>query len=144
MLVLSFDFLLYKNTFHSQMLKCCLSLPVYRDHYNSERKAEPHAAQEAVTGHKMGHPVLLRDTFHGCTSTGLYSLTIPLPHGRKPNQVPYNASPYVCDKRAYLPSQPVLHSAWFGRPLENYFTGSCQDSASLCLRHWPSLLWCVH
>lgn len=104
-----------------------------------EKEAEPHTARYAAIRRKLGHSVPLRDTFHGCTSTGLYSLTISLPHGRKPNQVPYNASPYVCDRRAYLPSQPVLHSAWFGRPLENYFTGSWQDSASLCLRHWPAL-----
>lgn len=56
---------------------------------------------------------------------------VSLPRGRKPNRVPYNASPYVCDRKAYIPPQPALHFAQLVRPLENYFTRSWQDSASL-------------
>ena len=56
---------------------------------------------------------------------------ISLPYGRKPNQVPYNAASCVCDRRAYLPSQPAVHFAQRVRPPENYFTHSWQVSASL-------------
>ena len=70
---------------------------------------------------------------HGYPSTGLYSLMISLPRWRKPVQVPYNASPYPCDRRVYLPSQPAPHFARLVRPLENYFTCSWQDPAPLAL-----------
>lgn len=46
---------------------------------------------------------------------------VSLPRGRKPNQVPCNASPYVCDRKAYIPPQAALHFAQLVRPLENYF-----------------------